>query len=179
MSAAESMPFGPIQMLVLEFDRTRFDGEIMPELERLKDSGVVRLIDLLFVTKTEDGELDVIQTSDLSKDEAMDFGALVGALVGLGTGDEETSIDASLAGALAGEDGHILDETEVWYLADAIPPGSSAAVALIEHTWAIPLRDKIVKAGGVALADEWIHPADLVAVGAAAANVLPEAGRTN
>ena len=179
MSAAEAMPFGPVQMLVLEFDRTRFDGEIMPELERLKDDGVIRLIDLLFVTKTEDGELDVIQTSDLSKDEAMDFGALVGALVGLGTGDEETSIDAALAGALAGEDGHILDETEVWYLADAIPPGSSAAVALIEHMWAIPLRDKIVKAGGVALADEWIHPADLVAIGAAAADAVPEAGRTN
>jgi uncharacterized membrane protein len=173
MSIAAAMPFGPVQMLVLEFDRTRFDGEIMPELERLKDNGVIRLIDLLFVTKTEDGELDVIQTSDLTKDEAMDFGALVGALVGLGTGDEEQSIDAALAGALAGEDGHILDETEVWYLADAIPVGSSAAVALIEHTWAIPLRDKIVNAGGVALADEWIHPADLVAIGAAAADVVP------
>jgi uncharacterized membrane protein len=177
MSAAEAMPFGPVQMLVLEFDRTRFDGEIMPELERLKDDGVIRLIDLLFVTKTEDGELDVIQTSDLSKDEAMDFGAMVGALVGLGTGDEEESMSTALAGALEAEDGHILDETEVWYLADAIPPGSSAAVALIEHTWAIPLRDKIVQAGGIALADEWIHPADLVAVGAVAAD-LPEAGGT-
>jgi uncharacterized membrane protein len=174
MSAAEAMPFGPVQMLVLEFDRTRFDGEIMPELERLKDDGVIRLIDLLFVTKTEDGELDVIQTSDLSKDEAMDFGAMVGALVGLGTGDEEESMSTALAGALEAEDGHILDETEVWYLADAIPPGSSAAVALIEHTWAIPLRDKIVQAGGIALADEWIHPADLVAVGSAAAGFVPK-----
>ena len=178
MSAAEAMPFGPVQMLVLEFDRTRFDGEIMPELERLKDDGVIRLIDLLFVTKTEEGELDVIQTSDLSKDEAMDFGAMVGALVGLGTGDEEESMSTALAGSLEAEDGHILDETEVWYLADAIPPGSSAAVALIEHTWAIPLRDKIVQAGGIALADEWIHPADLVAVGAAAAGFVPEARRT-
>jgi hypothetical protein len=52
----------------------------------------------------------------------------------------------------------------------AMPPqqGGSAAVALIEHRWAIPLRDKILDAGGVALADEWIHPADLVAIGAAA-----------
>jgi uncharacterized membrane protein len=169
MSAAEVMPFGPVQMLVLEFDRTRFDGEIMPELERLKDDGVIRLIDLLFVTKTEDGELDVIQTSDLSKDEATEFGALIGALVGLGMGSEEETVRAAEAGAAELEDGHIFDETEVWYLADAIPAGSSAAVALIEHRWAIPLRDKIVQAGGIALADEWIHPADLIAVGAAAA----------
>jgi uncharacterized membrane protein len=169
MSAAEVMPFGPVQMLVLEFDRTRFDGEIMPELERLKDDGVIRLIDLLFVTKTEDGELDVIQTSDLSKDEATEFGALIGALVGLGMGSEEETVRAAEAGAAELEDGHIFDETEVWYLADAIPAGSSAAVALIEHRWAIPLRDKIVQAGGIALADEWIHPADLIAVGVAAA----------
>jgi uncharacterized membrane protein len=168
MSAAEAMPFGPVQMLVLEFDRTRFNGEIMPELERLTDDGVIRLIDLLFVTKTEDGELDVVQASGLSQDEAIEFGAMVGALVGLGMGSEEATVRAAEAGAAELEDGHIFDETEVWYLADAIPAGSSAAVALIEHRWAIPLRDKIVQAGGIALADEWIHPSDLIAVGAAA-----------
>jgi hypothetical protein len=75
------------------------------------------------------------------------------------------------------EDGHLLGDTEVWYLADAIPEGSSAAVVLIEHRWAIPLRDKIVKAGGIALADEWIHPADLIAIGSAA-SVPDAAGST-
>jgi uncharacterized membrane protein len=168
-AGADTMPYGPIQMLVLEFDRARFEGEIMPELHRLKDDGTVRLIDLLFVTKREDGEIEVIQTSDLTTDEAIEFGATIGALVGLGTDSEEEAAAALVAGALEGEDGHILDETEVWYLADAIPAGSSAAVVLIEHLWAIPLRDKIVNAGGVALADEWLHPADLIAVGAAAA----------
>src|SRR5205823_8224103 len=117
----------------------------------------------------ENGEIEVIQTSDLTTDEAIEFGATIGALVGLGTDSEEEAASALVAGALEGEDGHILDETEVWYLADAIPAGSSAAVALIEHLWAIPLRDKIVDAGGIALADEWIHPADLIAVGATAA----------
>ena len=67
----------------------------------------------------------------------------------------------------------MLDESEVWYLADAIPPGASAAVVLIEHRWAIPLRDKVIAAGGVALVDTWIHPADLVAIGLAAG--LPDA----
>ena len=166
--AAGALPFGPIQMLVLEFDRTSFDGTIMPELDRLKDAGLIRLVDLLFVTKNADGELDVLQTSDLSTDEATQFGAIVGALVGLGVGGEEGAEAGAIVGAAAGEDGHVLDESDVWYLEDAIPPGSSAAVALIEHLWAIPLRDKVAAAGGLALADEWIHPADLVAIGLAA-----------
>ena len=169
--SAETPSFGPVQMLVLGFDRTQFDGKVMPELARLKEAGIVRLIDLLFVSKNEDGELDVVRQSDLSAEEATEFGALVGALVGLGTGDEEVAMAAATAGAEEGEDGHFLGDSEVWYLADAIPEGTSAAVALIEHLWAIPLRDKIVDAGGVALADEWIHPADLVAIGAAARNV--------
>ena len=63
----------------------------------------------------------------------------------------------------------------MWYLADAIPEGKSAAIALIEHTWAIGLRDKIQNAGGVTLADEWIHPADLIAIGAAASSHLAAA----
>jgi hypothetical protein len=46
----------------------------------------------------------------------------------------------------------------------------SAAIAVIEHRWAIPLRDAVIASGGVALADEWLHPQDLVAVGIAAAH---------
>jgi uncharacterized membrane protein len=158
--------FGPVQMLVLEFDRTEFNGEVLPELERLKEQGIVRLIDLLFVRKPANGDLEIIQHSDLSDEEATRFGTLVGALVGLGTGDEEKMLSAAEAGAAEGADGHFIGDEEAWFLADAIPEGKSAAIALIEHTWAIDLRDKIVRAGGVALADEWIHPADLVAIGA-------------
>lgn len=166
--SSSKVPFGPVQMLVLEFDGTQFKGEIMPELERLKDDGIIRLIDLLFVKKPEGGEIEVVQESDLTGEEAQEFGALVGALVGLGTGSEEETVGAAVAGAQEMEDGHLFDETEVWYLADAIPEGSSAAIALIEHRWAIGLRDKILDAGGITLADEWIHPADLIAIGAAA-----------
>jgi uncharacterized membrane protein len=167
--SSESIPFGPVQMLVLEFDRTRFEGEIAPELDRLKEAGVIRLIDLLFVRKPKGGEVEIARRSDLNEDEAMDFGALVGALVGLGTGDEDRALTAAVAGAEEFADGHLFSDSEVWYLADAIPEGKSAAIALIEHRWAIPLRDKIIDAGGIALADEWVHPADLVAIGAAAA----------
>ena len=162
-----TLPFGPVQLLVLGFDRVRFDGEIMPELERLKDADIIRLFDLIFVTNNR-GVIDTIQTSDLSTEEAEDFGAIVGALIGAGMGDE--NIEAGMvAGAAEGADGHMLDEGDVWFLADAIPEGTSAAVALIEHRWAIPLRDKIIAADGVVIADEWVHPADLIAVGAHAA----------
>lgn len=158
-------PFGPVQLLVLGFDRTEFDGEIMPEFKRLKDAGIVRLIDLAFVTNRR-GELETIQTSDLSDEEAATFGALVGALIGAGMGEEDLE-PAMAAGAADGADGHVIDDADVWFLADAIPEGTSAAVALIEHLWAVPLRNKLIAANGVVLADQWVHPADLVALGAA------------
>jgi uncharacterized membrane protein len=166
-SAAPGL-FGPLQMLVLGFDEPNFTGEILPELKRLGDEGMIRLVDLLVVTKNN-GEIQTVQVSDLTEEEAAEFGAVIGALIGLGTGDEETMEVAAAAGAEAGADGHLLDEAEVWYLADVIPDGGYGAIALLEHRWAIPLRDKIAAAGGYALADEWIHPADLVAIGAAAA----------
>jgi hypothetical protein len=56
----------------------------------------------------------------------------------------------------------------VWYVAAAVPTGTATAIALLEHRWAIPLRDAIARAGGFVIADEWIHAKDLVAVGLAA-----------
>ena len=164
----KGMTIGPVQMLVLEFDRDRFSGEILPELSRLDEAGTIRVLDMLIVMKHAGGEVEALQASDLSTDEAEEFGALIGALVGFGAGGEEGAEVGAMVGAEAGADGHIIDDGEVWYLADAIPEGSTAAIVLLEHRWAIPLRDKIAAAGGIALADEWIHAADLVAVGLAA-----------
>ena len=165
---SSAIPIGPVQMLVLGFTTDTFTGEILPELRRLKDLDVVRLLDLLVVRKDDAGEIEAQQVSDLDEREAKEFGALIGALVGFGKGDAEEVERAAHAGAAELEDGHLFDEESVWYLSDAIPPGAAAAVALIEHRWAIPLRDRVFEAGGFALADEWIHPADLVAVGVAA-----------
>lgn len=159
------MPMGPVQMLVLGFEGNNFTGEILPELERLKESDTIRLIDLLFVMKDDDGEIAILQASQLDQEEAMEFGALVGALIGLGADGEEGAEAGAIAGAEALEDGHVFDESQAWYVADTIPNGTSAAIALLEHRWAIPLRDSIVRAGGVALADNWIHATDLVAIG--------------
>ncbi|HYV15317.1 MAG TPA: DUF6325 family protein [Conexibacter sp.] len=160
---------GPVQLLVLGFQDADFQGEILAELARLRELGTIRVIDLLVVAKDHDGELASIELSDLSDEEAAEFGAIAGALIGLGAGGEEGARAGALAGAEAFADRERLDEEEVWYAADAIPEGGTAAIALIEHRWAIPLRDAIVRTGGVTLADAWIHPADLVAIGAAAA----------
>jgi uncharacterized membrane protein len=163
------MAIGPVQMLVLGFEDPQFNGAILRELARLKDADIVRVIDAAVVKKNDDGTVEILQTSDLTADEKTEFGALVGALIGLGAAGEEGLEAGAVAGAAAMEDGRVFDEDEVWYAADVIPAGTAAAVALLEHRWAIPLRDTILEANGFVLADEWIHAKDLVAVGLLAA----------
>ena len=159
------MTLGPVQLLVLGFDDPQFKGEIRAELERLGELDIVRLVDMIMVRKDGDGNVDVVHQSDLSADEAERFGAIAGALIGLGVGGEEGAQVGAEVGAMAGSDGHLLDDEEAWYIVDAIPNGTAAAVALVEHRWAIGTRDAIRAAGGVPVADAWIHPADLAAAG--------------
>jgi uncharacterized membrane protein len=126
---------------------------------------VIRLIDALAVQKNLDGCLAALQWSDLSMEEAEGLGTTVGALLGLGVGGEAGMEAGAIAGREAGFDGHLIDESEVWDVADSIEPGSAAAIALIEHVWAVPLRAAIAKAGGVAVSDEWVPSWDLVEIG--------------
>ena len=160
---------GPVQLLVVGFEGGELKGEILAELERLRENDIVRLIDLLFVRKDENGNVEKILRSDLSPEEAEMFGATVGALIGFGAAGDEGAELGAVEGAAALDDGHVLDD-EVWFVDDVIPNGTAAAVALLEHRWAIPLRDGIHSAGGFHLADAWIHPADLVGIGIVAAN---------
>ncbi len=83
------MAIGPVQLIVLGFDHPDFHGEIIAELERLKESDTVRVIDALAVHKDADGEIEVAHLSNLSKDEAIELGSKVGALIGLGIEGEE------------------------------------------------------------------------------------------
>ena len=160
---------GPVQMLVLGFSEPNFTGKIAAEFERLRGLDFIKIVDALVVNKDDDGEITAVQVSDLTPDEATEMGVIAGALIGFGYGDDDAVVEGALAGAAAMEDGHLIPDEQVWYVADTIPNGSAAAVILIEHLWAIPLRDAIVAAGGIALADEWIHATDLVAIGLAAA----------
>ena len=152
------MAIGPVQMLVLGFAEPNFTGKIAAELDRLREHEFVKIVDALVVNKDENGEITALQVSDLSQDEATEMGAIAGALIGFGYGTEEAVEAGAEAGAEAMADGHLIPEEDAWYVADAIPNGSAAAIILLEHLWAIPLRDAIVDAGGIALADEWIHP---------------------
>src|SRR5262249_6498856 len=151
------MSFGPVQILVIGFDEPQFKGKIMAELDRLREHDVVRLIDLIVVRKDDEGNVERVQHSDLSQEEAMEFGVIADG--------EEGAEAGAVLGAAAMEGGHVFDTTDTWYVDDAIPPGTAAAVALLDHRWAIGLRDAIREAGGFHLADAWIHPADLIAIG--------------
>jgi len=159
------MSFGPVQILVVGFGDAEFKGTIRAELEKLREHDIVRLIDLIVVRKDDEGNIERLQQSDLSQEEAMEFGAIVGALIGVGADGEDGASAGAVLGAAAMEDGHVFDEKEMWYVDDAIPPGTAAAIALLDHRWAIPLRDAIREMGGFHLADAWVHPADLIAIG--------------
>jgi uncharacterized membrane protein len=165
------MEFGPVQMLVVGFEDPQFSGRILKELQRLSEQEVIRLVDLLVVNKTADGELESVEISGLTGAEATELGAKVGALIGFGVAGEEgleAGAEAGAARAEAAMEEGMFSERDRLDVAEAIPPGSAAAVALIEHRWAVPLRDAILDANGIPLADVWIHPLDLVAVGLAA-----------
>jgi uncharacterized membrane protein len=161
---------GPVQVLVVGFPGDApFDGSILVELHRLREQRLIRLVDLLVVSKDAGGDVASVELSDLTPEQRSELGAVAGALIGLGAAGEEGAEAGALAGAEAFAERGALSEQEVWFAADAIPDDTTAAIALIEHRWAIPLRDAIRDAGGVALVDTWIHPADLVALGVAAA----------
>ena len=164
------MAIGPVQLIVLGFEHPEFHGEIIAELERLRESDTVRVIDALAVYKDAAGELEVEHLSNLSQEEAVELGSKVGALIGLGIEGEEGFAAGAEAGAEAGADGiQVFDDEEAWDVLEDIPNDSAAALVLIEHHWAVPLRDAVMRAGGFRIADGFISPLDLVAIGLATA----------
>jgi hypothetical protein len=137
------MAIGPVQLIVLGFNHPNFHGEVIEELERLRDSDTV-----------------------LTKDEAIELGSKVGALIGLGIEGEEGLEKGAAAGAQAAADGvDLFSDEQAWDVLADIPDDSAAALLLIEHHWAVPLRDAIARAGGFRLSDGFISPLDLVEIG--------------
>ncbi len=164
------MAIGPVQLVVLGFNRPDFHGEIINELERLRESDTVRVIDSLAVYKDADGNVEVEHLSNLTQDEAIELGSKVGALIGLGIEGEEGEEAGAAAGAEAAAAGaSALPEEDAWDVVEDIPNDSAAALLLLEHHWAVPLRDAIVRAGGFRISDGFISPLDLVEIGVVSA----------
>lgn len=136
---------GPVQVLVVGVDRAAFTGEVLAEFERLREAGVVRLVDLLLVSRAEDGSLESVGLPPGSPSGA---GRVAAAL---------------LAGPDGEARGDAPDDETRWSLA-AVPPGSTAAVALIEHLWAAPLTAALERAGGRPLEETWLGPDDRAAL---------------
>ena len=161
------MAIGPVQLIVLGFNHPNFHGEVIAELERLRASDTVRVIDALAVYKDQDGELEVEHLSNLTEAEAVELGTKIGALIGLGIAGEEGMEAGAIAGAEEAEaEGiNILGDIDEWDVLEDIPNDSAAALVLLEHHWAVPLRDAIARAGGFRISDGFISPLDLVGIG--------------
>ena len=171
------MAIGPVQLIVLGFNHPDFHGEVIAELERLRENDTIRVIDALAVYKDAEGELEVEHLSNLTQDEAIELGSKIGALIGLGLEGEEGAEAGAIAGAeeAAAEGGvHVFNDEEAWDVLEDIPNDSAAALVLLEHHWAVPLRDAIVRAGGFRISDGFISPLDLVAIGLLSAEEAKE-----
>jgi uncharacterized membrane protein len=158
----ESM--GPIQMTSLAFPGNRFKGEILPELEKLKKAGIVRIVDLLLVRKDELGNVMVTTASDLDWEEAVSFGSYVGALAGYAAAGPAGIEKGAMAGAAELADGHLFDEDNVFRVTQALPNNMSAVLVLLEHLWAKPMLEAVDRAGGIELTNDWLRPEEVVSV---------------
>jgi uncharacterized membrane protein len=170
------MAIGPVQLIVLGFVNPDFQGEVIAELQKLRESDTVRVIDALAVHKDAEGEVHVVNMENLTDEEKMEYGAKIGALIGLGIAGEEGMEAGAEAGAQAAADEGIdvfPDDAE-WDVLAEIPPNTAAALILLEHHWAVPLRDAIARANGFRVADAYISPLDLVAIGLLAAEEAEE-----
>src|SRR5262245_46657785 len=109
------MAIGPVQLIVLGFRHPEFHGEIKAELERLRESDTVRVIDARAVHKDADGEIEVEHLSNLTKVEAQELGSMVGALIGLGIEGDAGFEAGAVAGAEAAADGlQVFDDDDAW-----------------------------------------------------------------
>jgi hypothetical protein len=150
---------GPVQLIVLGFADPGFRGEIAAELARLGRSETMRVLDSLVVYKDADDELEVAHLSTVSTEEAEELGTLVSGLIGLDIvrGDVGEHHPPATTELLAEDAG--------WDVLDDIPRDTAAAIVLLEHQWAVPLREAVARAGGFRISDGFISPLDLVEIG--------------
>jgi hypothetical protein len=158
--AHKQMIIGPVQILVAGFGSEGPSPELLAEFGRLRDYDVVRLLDLLLVRADDRGVVHELAMTALPSEERESYGAFVRALVGAHSSGIPTQAESP--------DPPRANPLDLWSLTDVVPPGTTAAVALFEHRWAIPLRDLLLQGSSPTLADTWVHRSDLVAASVAA-----------
>jgi hypothetical protein len=120
------MALGPIEVLVVGFPGSQFNGEILPEIERLIENNTISLVDGLLLQKETDGEVSFTEFEELG-----------------------SNADAAMLTNLMNQVESLISDDDVFELAEALEPNSSAAILVFEHTWFKPLRDNILASNGV------------------------------
>lgn len=172
------MTVGPLHLVVIAFDDDKVVSEIGKQLEKVRKQGIIRLFDFLYVLKHEDGALAFKEMSDLSDDEKFQYGGVIKSLIGLVVDDRQNLLSGNVA-EIPGltEHDYGINNDELAYISDKIPPGHSAILLLFEHHWAIGLKQAIVNAGGHTLAQGLINPEAFKIVGAELEVLLDAAKR--
>ena len=159
----------PIQMWVFGFhDAEQFTPAVIHEVESLQRRGLIRLIDLLYVERLDDGELVTHEMSGLTPGEAEQFGSLLETLLGMSnesaTAETERREDFPDD---AGDDDlfYGITRADMAGVIEEIPPGGAAAMALFEHTWAFDIRNKIRRATGYPIAQGFLTPELFMLIG--------------
>ncbi len=154
---------GPLQLLVIGFEPdAEFEGLVFDELERLTARGLIRVIDLGFVTKGDDGVLAGFELSGLDEEEAAQYGEVIDRLLGIGdaAGGDELVSDSGPDQSFG------LGPDQLAALGDQLEPGHSAGILLFEHAWAAELKAAIRTTGGYPIAQGFLTPEAAMMVGA-------------
>ena len=158
-AAAAMSEIGPVQLVAIGFGpEAQFEGRIMAELGDLERKGTLRILDLLFVHKEEDGGLLALDYQGES------LGAIVGALLGFEFEGDGAEPDADVG--TAGGNAFGLSREEIEGIAASLPAGHSAGVLLVEHVWARTFKNAVRDAGGVPLGEGFLTPEAVAFVGA-------------
>jgi hypothetical protein len=153
---------GPIQLLVIGFPRTDlFKGEVLDELAILEDRGTIRVLDLLYVEKTGEDELMVLEIEDLGS-EASSFGGALSAFLGIDGAEPAGggSVEVTVGGEVFG-----LSGVQARASLAAMPVGTAAGIILFEHIWAIHFRDAARRAGGNPVLQGLLTPEAVLMIG--------------
>ncbi len=169
MSSQKSVMYGPMQLFVMGFPGNQFRGEIVPALNEARDKGIIRMIDYVFVMKDEQGNIDWAKGTDLGRKEIKQLDSVIGELLGLGAAGPKGAKTGAEAGAKFAENDRGLSRKEIERIADEIPNNSSALLMIVEHLWAKKIKEALVDADGIMLAQGMLTPEIVMDIGAALA----------